>query len=74
MRNPWFIKVSQVYLEPINHEKIDKSSDADASLRQSLYAQRWRSPAELIGGDTTDPLDIGLADTQRVRERGGLTA
>jgi hypothetical protein len=28
----------------------------------------------LIGGDTTDPLDIGLIDAYRVRERGRLAA
>jgi hypothetical protein len=40
---------------------------------------RGRTPrparvTELIGRDTTDPLDIGLTDTHRVCERGGLAA
>ncbi len=40
---------------------------------------RGRAPwsargTKLIGGDTADARDIGLIDTQRVGERGGLAA
>jgi hypothetical protein len=37
-------------------------------------APRPARATELIGRDTTDPLDISLTDSHRVRERGRLAA